>query len=929
MSEFSLDLSSLDDAEASSTIGPDSSPDPPLIGTFDLPLDVPFLSLDLPDDDTGDFTYEPSAGITPERLSDEEKAYAVLQYMRASLSRFSLRKFLETIFRSQSGGIRRGGLMLMEEWWERGGIRDEAMCDWVVMKAAKVCKRECDRLTSRAARGPHSEDAKFLRVSPSRVSVAMINSFRIDDLLGRYERVTPHLQSFLKAVIGKEGKPIHSTSRNPDHGRAMLTSSILNLASRETNYHLVANSLIMWDNRVPKRLLQMMNRLGLATSFDFLSKAVVALSKDSVRIGKIATHDPSKLKLLPYDNFNWMSQAWEKSAIHGSVQHDQVSAMLVIFRLPTEADSPSAEHLASVTRFVETIGTRHTIPADIALERIVPNSEDQKIFWSFSIIHVVQILSEESQPFAHLRSAFPKCLDPKAIPAHKTEQHYLPTFDQEQGSTHGNMDQRAVDRSPFRVDHLSSFAMTSRLMHVSLNFLQAAGKNFWGGSNQDDASLLTLRDLLPNRNDINIHKFDFYGWLRFLDVVLRSLVVQVATRVLNLPSPDKLSKQKQTPDFFTQICQTVVDSFIMPSPGRLEADGVKTLRGNTQCGHAVLLIHDLMTLREMRDAIKQGHPTWILWILKYWTPMFYAGRSYNYSNKWMLVNTSGEPEECKEVDINVEHLNLRIKDRAHRANATPELLEKVTPAIGHVRHLTDQAFTQLILAKHLHKSHILDFGHDKQSEDPVIDLYRNGLRRLAGSEGGHTKHLLCHKLWLRSRHGTASDTFQNGRREGLLSERELLEAGDAEGISYTIEDEDDVRRDIEDMLPVNHVILFVRASFNSVLGTLSRIDHDPLKFAARSESTVAIGTALAERVGRGSWGIFKPFVECGVATNTQLDESGFTTDSSPPAANFGLYTMILVDLVPGVLPPLPILWAALATPCVKDVDQFDGEPKGS
>ncbi|KAJ7325836.1 hypothetical protein DFH08DRAFT_968479 [Mycena albidolilacea] len=65
----------------------------------------------------------------------------------------------------------------------------------------------------------------------------------------------------------------------------------------------------------------------------------------------------------------------------------------------------------------------------------------------------------------------------------------------------------------------------------------------------------------------------------------------------------------------------------MPSLDRLEADGVKTVPQTP--GHAILLMHDLMTLREMRHAIKHGHPERMERMLKYWAPMlmFWRGKS--------------------------------------------------------------------------------------------------------------------------------------------------------------------------------------------------------------------------------------------------------------------------------------------------------------
>jgi hypothetical protein len=53
------------------------------------------------------------------------------------------------------------------------------------------------------------------------------------------------------------------------------------------------------------------------------------------------------------------------------------------------------------------------------------------------------------------------------------------------------------------------------------------------------------------------------------------------------------------------LCSQIKPQLLMPSLDRLEADGVRTVPG-TPSGHAILLMHDLMTLREMCHAIKQN-----------------------------------------------------------------------------------------------------------------------------------------------------------------------------------------------------------------------------------------------------------------------------------------------------------------------------------
>ena len=59
------------------------------------------------------------------------------------------------------------------------------------------------------------------------------------------------------------------------------------------------------------------------------------------------------------------------------------------------------------------------------------------------------------------------------------------------------------------------------------------------------------------------------------------------------------------------------------------------------------------------------------------------------------MNTTGEEAGCTEGDIRVEQLNDAIKEQAHGVNATPEYLEKITPAIGVIQHLTKHIYEDL------------------------------------------------------------------------------------------------------------------------------------------------------------------------------------------------------------------------------------------
>jgi hypothetical protein len=165
------------------------------------------------------------------------------------------------------------------------------------------------------------------------------------------------------------------------------------------------------------------------------------------------------------------------------------------------------------------------------------------------------------------------------------------------------------------------------------------------------------------------------------------------------------------------VCAQVVDVFILSPVDRLEADGIKKLCGNTISGHAVLMMHNLMTMQEMWHAMRHGHPKWMQRMIKYWASMFYARGGYNYANECMellhnlihnwlkdtatilyngiLVNTTGDPRKFKETDFWVEQFNKTIKSHTSGANACLGVLKKITPALDHVQGLTEQLFLDL------------------------------------------------------------------------------------------------------------------------------------------------------------------------------------------------------------------------------------------
>ncbi|KIM86113.1 hypothetical protein PILCRDRAFT_5179 [Piloderma croceum F 1598] len=85
-------LDALDDLKASSSIGPNSSPDVLIPHYSDIPDNIPFMALDvdsMEDNETSDSSYHPAHRGYSERVPDYAKVTNILQYMKTQFPRLS------------------------------------------------------------------------------------------------------------------------------------------------------------------------------------------------------------------------------------------------------------------------------------------------------------------------------------------------------------------------------------------------------------------------------------------------------------------------------------------------------------------------------------------------------------------------------------------------------------------------------------------------------------------------------------------------------------------------------------------------------------------------------------------------------------------------------------------------------------------------
>ncbi|KAJ7715067.1 hypothetical protein B0H16DRAFT_1269865, partial [Mycena metata] len=128
----------------------------------------------LPDDDdepSDDLTY--GSNTRAPKLSDTDKTIAVLDFMKENFPRLSLRLLLTQLFTSDNASIKNvtntylsmgGCVHLLEIAIGNKAMGEPDLADWIMDKATAICAREVSRLTDRASRGNHFEDAKYLRV---------------------------------------------------------------------------------------------------------------------------------------------------------------------------------------------------------------------------------------------------------------------------------------------------------------------------------------------------------------------------------------------------------------------------------------------------------------------------------------------------------------------------------------------------------------------------------------------------------------------------------------------------------------------------------------------------------------------------------------------------------------------------------------------
>lgn len=299
-------------------------------------------------------------------------------------------------------------------------------------------------------------------------------------------------------------------------------------------------------------------------------------------------------------------------------------------------------------------------------------------------------------------------------------------------------------------------------MHSRLALIELINRFLWheAEDGHDPTDLRHLHQLLPHRAQVVHRKIDFYAWIRFLDVVFAAMVNAAGAAVSGCTTLAELSSyidiHIRSWTHLEELAANLVDSFLVTSVNRAETERVKTVKGDSVVGHAMITFQLINLLSELTSSVKLGHPTRLLGCLKLTYPIFYAGGSYNYASEigellhnvthdWppdsaeilvssLLVNTTGRPDGFKELDIHGEHENDVIKAHTKGPNMTPNTLGQLSPAMGVIAEITANHYEELGV-EHQYTKH---FGKPLSTLPPSVQ------------NSSHVTHLCLSKTKSRS-----------------------------------------------------------------------------------------------------------------------------------------------------------------------------------
>ncbi|KAE8220544.1 hypothetical protein CF319_g5941 [Tilletia indica] len=296
----------------------------------------------------------------------------------------------------------------------------------------------------------------------------MLEAWEEEDVLEENEELNDQSTALKGGTVLRRGK------RSPKVIATAATLSLLFARNQRNSRFALTLGLFLFASRTPRRVIEVLSRLGLCVSYMTMLRVVKDLSKKAQKQARLAMLDKTKIHVFGYDNINWKQQVNNKgtghtssmqAATHGTLYEIDTSTKLKhgpkhfvchpqVFKDLLGDDMPppttTATNLIPTTKPSPLPELRNrrdqmrkkALPAQLQPADILLGAEDDE--------HIIQaILSHVRTTFLERYSSIDFDANDKPIPQppqvwpqaqYKTKVIPLPVLDVDEGTTKGNLE---------------------------------------------------------------------------------------------------------------------------------------------------------------------------------------------------------------------------------------------------------------------------------------------------------------------------------------------------------------------------------------------------------------------------------------------------------------------------------------------------------
>ena len=492
-----------------------------------------------------------------------------------------------------------------------------------------------------------------------------------------------------------------------------LGSMLLFHHSQQSNYLQTMMGLYLYSLGCPKRVLTLLNAIGLSVSHTSICTALKTLTDDALKRVKAAVR--SQHWFLIYDNINfWRKKSHQRLDNADAIENGTTATIIIGEDLGKEVP-PQSQRKPSLEDVTDT---------------------NDKHFVKFSSYHLLGILVRRLESFR------PYAMSPPTIRTLATKETIsfpLPAMHIDQSTLEGNLqsiqkimrevlelpedwfdDERRIlvggdmltinrvrglqkvlglDESRFLRFLWAEPVM--QLFHLQMNLCSAILRAHYGNISTPGSMAFNIARL--NRKRLKPDMPCYYTAVEFLRNIYEAMVTRVWEVELDVDKLDEVETKlsaEHTKDSMRACLHKrvggIVDKYLVSKPM------LTTTFANANV-NAALFIRDMTIFIELCDSIKKGDVGRIEEVLKIVTIMFQSGKTRNYGTELLrvnyaihhvwseqrknaifsswLVNNRGEANSWLPADLYQEHNNLLTKT-IHSAKGSSMTWETLAQSIS-------------------------------------------------------------------------------------------------------------------------------------------------------------------------------------------------------------------------------------------------------